>query len=139
MILERNFEQFELLLGTRTADGKSGFHTVWSVSGTVDAVAAIGQTVHDRARSTETVIANAELPKPLYSILTKRSVLIPFHAVLRRVRDGKIFRITNNADDAKTPNGAKLDLRMHSAEEYRLPDASSWAQTETEGENSDQS
>ena len=129
MILEKNFEPFDILTANRTSDTRGGFHTEWSVSGKFDGVAVLGQTMHDRARSNSVNAAQEEIPKPLYSVLTKKEVALPFRAVIRRQCDSKCFRITSEAADAETPKGARLDLRMHAAEEFRLPDGASWEES----------
>lgn len=150
MLLNKNWESFEILTNTRTPDGRSGYASEWSVSGTFSGIAVLGQTMHDRARETGVTAAQHDISKPCYSLLTSRAVTLPFHAVVRRTRDGKCFQVTSGAFDAGTPNGAKLDLRMHAAEEYRLPDGASWkpvppaetpteTPTGTEGEGNDQS
>lgn len=142
MVLEKNFEPFERLTAKRTQDSRGGFHTEWSVSGGFSGVAVIGQALHDRARQTSVNAAQEEIPKPMYSVLTRKAVTLPFHAVIRRQRDGKCFRILSEAFDFETPKGGRLDLRAHAAEEFRLPDGASWKPvkpTETEGGNDDQS
>jgi hypothetical protein len=38
--------------------------------------------------------------------------------VFRRESDGKIFRVTSDGDDKKTPPSAGLDMRQVTAEEF---------------------
>jgi hypothetical protein len=47
--------------------------------------------------------------------------MLDFHDVIMRIADGKIFRITSDGDDNKTPKSATLDMRQVSAEEWSLP------------------
>ena len=119
--LTDNMEDFELLVCTRTQDGQSGSHTAWTVGGTFRGCMVISQTSHEAPKDRTAVRADAQLPAQPYSLLTRRSVSLPYHAVIRRVRDGRVFRILNDPSDAQTPKGAKLDLRMSAAEVYRLP------------------
>ena len=119
------FESFERLTNTRTPDGRGGFHSAWSVSGTFDGLAVIAESRGAAAKNTAANLADAPQAKPIYSLLTPRAVLLPFHAVVRRVRDGKVLQITGDAADFETPTGSRLDLRAHPAEQYRLPDAAS--------------
>lgn len=142
MILEKNFEPFDILLNEHADDGRGGRTSLWSVSGGFSGVAVIGQALHDRARQNSVNAAQEEIPKPLFSVLTRKAVTLPFHAVIRRQRDGKCFRIASEAFDFETPKGGRLDLRAHAAEEFRLPDGASWkpvTPTETEGGTNDQS
>ena len=57
----------------------------------------------------------------VYTLTTRKSINLQYHDVLRRVRDGKIFRITSDGDDLYTPASASLDMRNVSAEEFVLP------------------
>lgn len=54
----------------------------------------------------------------LYRVTTRRSKTLEYHEVFRRVRDGKIFRVTSDGDDKYTPKSATLDMRQVTAEEY---------------------
>jgi hypothetical protein len=45
-----------------------------------------------------------------------------FSDVVKRVRDGKTFRIKSDGDDRATPQSARLDMRQVTAEEWGLPD-----------------
>lgn len=57
----------------------------------------------------------------LYTIITSRSIVLQYHDVLRRKRDGKIFRVTSDGDDSFTPSSASLDMRLVTGEEWSLP------------------
>lgn len=112
MILEKNFKPFTRLYPDGAPDGSGGFPAIWREGETVQAVCI--QTDTDAENTAQKPDAKAQ-----YTLLTRRAVSLPFHAVLRRESDGRMFRITDDAADRKTPESAKLDLRMHKAEEYR--------------------
>ncbi len=57
-----------------------------------------------------------------YTITTRRSKTLAYHDVIRRNSDGKIFRITSDGTEKKTPASAGLDMRQVSAEDYTIPD-----------------
>ena len=57
-----------------------------------------------------------------YTLTTRKSVNLQYHDVFRRERDGKIFRVTSDGDDKKTPASAALNMRQVTAEEWSLPD-----------------
>lgn len=57
----------------------------------------------------------------LYTIITKKNITLEYHDVIKRVSDGKIFRITSDGDDKHTPKSAALDMREVSAEEWEVP------------------
>lgn len=69
--------------------------------------------------STEAKIAEAQGVKGLWDIYTQKSVNLDYHDVIKRKSDGRIFRVTSK-DDMATPNGAGLQLRKVSAEEWVL-------------------
>ena len=56
-----------------------------------------------------------------YTITTGKAVNLQYHDVFRRVRDGKIFRVTSDGDDKHTPASAALNMRQVTAEEWELP------------------
>ena len=63
-------------------------------------------------------IAQAQNVSSLYTVTTARSKTLEYHEVFRRLRDGKIFRVTSDGDDKYTPRSAGLDMRQVTAEEY---------------------
>ena len=50
-----------------------------------------------------------------------RGVSLDVHDVFRRVWDGKVFRVTSDPSDKKTPAVASLDVSVAGAEEWELP------------------
>ena len=57
----------------------------------------------------------------IYTITTKKSINLQYHDVFKRKSDGKIFRVTSDGDDKKTPKSASLNMRVVTAEEWSLP------------------
>lgn len=70
--------------------------------------------------STEAKIAEAQGTKAIYTITTRKNTNLQYHDVFRRERDGKIFRVTSDGDDNRTPKSAGLDMRQVTAEEWEL-------------------
>lgn len=56
----------------------------------------------------------------LYTIITQKAMNLQYHDIFRRVEDGKIFRVTSDGDDKKTPESATLNMREVTAEEWSL-------------------
>ena len=54
----------------------------------------------------------------MYTVTTTRALTLEYHDVFKRLKDGKIFRVTSDGDDKYTPKSATLDMRQVSAEEY---------------------
>jgi hypothetical protein len=57
----------------------------------------------------------------LYTATTRKSFNLQPKDVFRRSSDNKIFRVTSDGDDDKTPKSAGLDMRQVSCEEWTLP------------------
>jgi hypothetical protein len=65
--------------------------------------------------------AEAAGVKSLYTVTTEKGLIMQFHDVFRRERDGKIFRVTSDGDDKYTPDSANLNIRQVTAEEWSVP------------------
>ena len=96
-----------------TAEGMGGYKSEWREGAEIDAVIVLDTSIQARTAEKQGVTA-------LYTITTKKNVNLQFHDVLKRVRDGKIFRITSDGDDKKTPDSASLNMRQTSAEQWEL-------------------
>ena len=58
--------------------------------------------------------------KSYYTVTTEKNISLKFHDVFRRESDGKVFRVTSDGTDKKTPNSAMLNMRQVNAEEFVL-------------------
>lgn len=95
-------------------DGEGGMVTTWTDGAQFNAAIRLDSSMQARIGAVAGVTA-------LYTVITPRVVNLQFHDVIKRLSDGKIFRITSDGDDKKTPESAMLDMRSVSAEEWRLP------------------
>ena len=95
-------------------DGYGGTKTVWTEGATFQAAITFDTSLQAR-------IAEAQNVRSMYTITTSRDLVLEYHDVLRRLRDGKIFRVTSDGDDKYTPISATLDMRQVTAEEWELP------------------
>lgn len=71
--------------------------------------------------SVQARVAQAQGVQNMYTITVHRVKTLDFHDVFMRERDGKIFRVTSDGKDKKTPSSAGLDMRQVTAEEFVLP------------------
>lgn len=94
-------------------DGYGGYITNW-VDGAEFPCAITFDT------SIEARTAEAQGVTSRYTVTTSRAITLEYHDVFRRLRDGKIFRVTSDGDDKYTPPSATLDMRQVTAEEWRL-------------------
>lgn len=95
-------------------DGYGGFGPGYFPGVTFQAAITIDSSIQaQQAQSLDTV--------GVYTVTTARNVNLQFHDVFQRVSDGKIFRVTSDGDDKKTPLSAGLDMRQVNAREWSLP------------------
>lgn len=112
-LLDAAFEDF-VMLDKRTApDGFGGMLVRYVEGATISAAAVL-------VASPEAVIAQALTNKESFTITTRKNVNLQFHDILRRKSDGKIFRVTSDGDDLKTPDTATLNMRNVNAEEWTV-------------------
>ena len=112
-LLEEAYEPFTILNKITSPDGYGGISVTWS-----DGAIIQGAIVFDN--STQMRIAQAMGVTSTYTLTVHKDILLDFHDVIRRNSDSKIFRITSNSDDKKTPQSASLNMRQYSAEEWVL-------------------
>lgn len=114
-LLSEAMENCVMLDKTTVSDGYGGTIDVYVEGAEFQAAIVIDQSIQARVAEQQGVTA-------LYTITTRKSVNLQYHNVLRRERDGKIFRITSDGDDKATPSSASLNMRNVTAEEWELPD-----------------
>lgn len=114
-LIDSAYEPFTILNKMAVDDGYGGTKTVY-----VDGLLIQGAPRYDM--SSQMRIARAMGVTASYTLTFKRNIKLDYHTVLRRESDGKIFRLTSNSDDKKTPEEATLDMRQYEAEEFILPE-----------------
>ena len=102
-----------LMEKTRQPDGEGGFITEW-----VDGVAFEAAITFDT--SMESRIAEKQGVTSRYTITTNKNAKLEFHDVIRRLSDGKVFRISSDGDDVQTPDRATFQFLQVEAEEWVL-------------------
>ena len=112
-LLSEAFEPFVMIDKTTVSDGYGGFTVVYTQGASFQAVAVFDTSVEARVAGVQGVTS-------LYTITTSKDNNLQYHDICRRNSDGKIFRITSDGDDKKTPPSATLDMRQVTAEEFKL-------------------
>ena len=113
-LLEEQMEDCIIIDKTSEPDGYGGRVIKW-VEGAEFKAALVLDT------SIQAKIAEQEGVTGLYTVTTRKTFNLQYHEVFKRIRDGKIFRVTSDGDDKLTPNSATLNMRQVSAEEWELP------------------
>ena len=103
-----------LMVPNKTPDGSGGYITTWEEGDTLTAAIV-------RDSSMEARKAEAAGTVSVYTVTVSRDVHLPFHTVIKRLTDGKVFRITSDNAEKKTPICTGLNMAQSTAEEWRLP------------------
>ena len=110
-LLSQAMEYVVMLEKKRIPDGEGGFTTEWADG--VQFKAAINFDSSMEARTAEKAGVTS-----LYTVTVPTNAKLEYHDVLKRIRDGKVFRITSDGDDKITPKSASFQFIQVTAEEY---------------------
>lgn len=117
-LLSEAMESCTMLDKTTTADGYGGYITTYTDGAPFKAAIVLDNSMQARTAEKAGVTA-------LYTVTTSKALNLQYHDVFKRDGDNKIFRVTSDGDDKRTPISATLDMRQVSAEEWSLPNDSS--------------
>lgn len=106
-------EQCVMIEKRRTADGEGGFTVEWVDGMTFYAAITFDSSMQAREAEKQGVTS-------LYTITTPINAKLEYHDVIKRKRDGKIFRVTSDGDDKITPKRATFQFAQVTAEEWEL-------------------
>lgn len=112
-LLSQAYEDVVMLEKTRISDGEGGFITEWTEGVQFQAAITFDSSMQGRIAEKQGVTSH-------YTITTNKSAKLEFHDVIRRLKDGKIFRITSDGDDVQTPKSASFQFLQVTAEEWNI-------------------
>ena len=112
-LLDDAMETCVILNKVTEADGYGGYRTTWADGAEFKAAIVFDTSIEARVAEVQGVTSR-------YTITTSRALTLEYHDVFRRVRDGKVFRVTSDGDDKYTPASTSLDMRQVTAEEWSL-------------------
>lgn len=110
-LLSEAMEKCIMLDKRTTADGYGGYITSWVEGAEFQAAVVLDTSMQARVAEKQGVTA-------LYTITTSKAINLQYHDVFKRSSDDKIFRVTSDGDDKRTPGSASLNMRQVSAEEW---------------------
>ena len=110
-LLTQAMEDVVMLEKKRVPDGEGGFTTEWADG--VQFKAAINFDSSMEARTAEKAGVTS-----LYTVTVPLNCKLEYHDSFKRLRDGKVFRVTSDGDDKITPAYASFQFAQVTAEEY---------------------
>lgn len=115
-LLSEAMEACVILDKSTTADGYGGVNTTWVEGAPFNAALVLDTSLQAKVAEKQGVTG-------LYTVTTEKSIVLQYHDVFMRKSDNKIFRVTSDGDDKRTPASAMLNMRQVSAEEFHLKDS----------------
>lgn len=112
-LIDEAMTKVVLMEKTREPDGEGGFITNWTDGVLFDAAITFDTSMESRIAERQGVTSR-------YTITTGKNAKLEYHDVIRRLNDGKVFRITSDGDDVQTPDRATFQFLQVTAEEYVL-------------------
>lgn len=115
MSLLDNFKETFVILDKKlTPDGEGGYITEYEEGVIIDIAVAHNTTISAQ-------IAESDNTASTYTFLIDKKIPLSYHDIVKRVRDGAIFRITQDALEDYTPSMSDLKLTKVTAERWELP------------------
>lgn len=113
-LLSEAMEKCVILNRIKDNDGYGGYTIEWVEGAQFDAAIVFDTSIEARTAEKQGVTS-------LYTVTTGKELTLEFHEVFKRLSDNKIFRVTSDGDDKKTPASSRLNMRQVNAEKWSLP------------------
>lgn len=95
----------------RVPDGEGGFTTKWADGVKFKAAIVFDSSMEARAAEKDGVTS-------MYTVTVPKNAKLEYHDVIKRLEDGKVFRITSDGDDKMTPEISAFQVIQVTAEEW---------------------
>lgn len=112
-LLTQAMEDVVTLEKKRVPDGEGGFTTQWSEGVQFKAAISFDSSLEARTAEKQGVTS-------LYTVTVPLNCKLEYHDTIKRLKDGKVFRITSDGDDKITPPSASFQFAQVTAEEFVL-------------------
>lgn len=113
MLYESFMTACKLMERKRVPDGEGGFTVSWTEGAEIEAAIVLDNSTEARAAEHDGMTS-------VYTITTRPTAALDYHDVIKRVSDGRIFRVTSDSSDKMTPGVATFQFRQCSAERWEL-------------------
>jgi hypothetical protein len=112
-LLESMMDECVMMDKTTVTSPMGGFNTVWVEGAEFKAFVR-------KESAPEIRVAEQDGANEMFTVVVPMEISLEYHDVFKRLKDGKIFRVTSDGDDKYTPQSATLDMRQVTAEEYTI-------------------
>ena len=112
-LLESAMTECVLYDRRRVPDGEGGYVVDFAENAHFMAAISFDSSMEARAAEKNGVTS-------LYTVTLDKSVPLQYHDVFKRLSDGKIFRVTSDGGDKKTPPSASFQMQQITAEEWNI-------------------
>lgn len=114
MLYESVMEGCHIMDKTTIPDGRGGVETVYVEGAPIDVAFPFND-------SQSVVIANQEQVTDLYTLVTRKSVVLQAGDIIKRDKNGSTFKIESDGDDSTPPEISALNMRQVKAKKWSLP------------------
>lgn len=112
-LLTESMARCVMLDKRRVPDGEGGYTLEWVESVEFDAAIVFDSSMEARIGAKSGVTS-------LYTVTIPEGARLDYHDVFRRQSDGKVFRVTSDGNDKKTPSRASFRVSQVTAEEWQV-------------------
>lgn len=110
-LLSQAMEDVVMLEKRRIPDGEGGFITDWAEGVQFKAAISFDGSMEARTAEKQGVTS-------LYTVTVPLNCKLEYNDIFKRLRDGKVFRVTSDGDDKITPPSASFQFVQVNAEEW---------------------
>lgn len=112
-LFEEQMEICHIVDKTTVPDGRGGVETVYVEGAPIDVAFSFNDSV-------SVVIADQEKVTDMYTLITKKSVVLLAGDIIKRDKDASTFKIETNSTDSTPPEVSALNMRQVKAKKFKL-------------------
>lgn len=112
-LFEQQMEKCHIVDKTTRLDGRGGVETVYVEGAPIDVAFSFDD-------SQSVVIANQEQVTDLYTLVTRKNVVLQAGDIIKRDKNGSTFKIESDGDDSTPPAISALNMRQVKAKYFKL-------------------
>ena len=112
-LFEQQMESCHIVDKTTAPDGRGGVETVYIEGAPIDVAFSFNDSV-------SVVIADQEKVTDMYTLITKKSVVLLAGDIIKRDKDASTFKIETNSTDSTPPEISALNMRQVKAKKFKL-------------------